>query len=71
VAEHGSLRCAPWRRNKIWNAVPAAGANRSDARLRRIEARGDGIRDRHVMTGKREYLRNAMTHQTGTDDGNA
>ena len=42
-----------------------------DARLRRIEARRDGIRDRHVMTGKRENLRNAVTHEAGTDDGNA
>jgi hypothetical protein len=27
--------------------------------------------DAHVVTGERENLRDAMSHETGTDDGNA
>ena len=39
--------------------------------LRRIEILRDRVGDRHVVTGEREHLRNAVAHQPGADNGDA
>ena len=42
-----------------------------DAGLGRVEILRERIGDGHVVTGKREYLRDAVAHEAGADDGNA
>ena len=67
-AEQDSLSPALQARCDFIVKIPQVGG---DAALDRVEARGKRIGDGHVMGGEREHLRDAVTHQAGTNDRDA
>ena len=44
---------------------------RADARRRAVETFLYAIVDAHIVTGERKYLRDAVSHEAGANDGNA